>query len=259
MYKHDLLQIIIYMLKAEVQNMPIRHQNRSKNREAVSAARTERKNRLSEMLMILMAAVLLLSVPGLLNGRGQKEPDTEKTQEVQGSSSESEVQTDSEESGTYSMLPLRPDHKFAVLQGWNVKTGKEVNSGILGRNEATIINIWATTCPACMQELPKLAELKPMLPDGAGILGISLDAAQRPEDALAVLDRFGITYTTISPHPSIEELLYETAPYIPATVIVDKNGKILSGPHYGVKENAFFLDELESLGIFDSGISQAKK
>lgn len=180
----------------------------------------------------------------------QEQPAQSQAEDQQGSeqgSASAGTGTGSTEGSSKAMIPLRPDHKFAVLQGWNIRTGKELNATYLQKQEYTIVNIWSNTCPACMEELPKLAELKDQLPDNAALLGISLDAARKPEESQAVLDRFGIEYPNIAPHPSIQDLMYEVAPYIPSTLLLNKNGKIVSGPHYGVQDNQFFLDELAKL------------
>ncbi len=155
---------------------------------------------------------------------------------------ESEEQTRTQPSQPGTMI-VRPGHDFAVLQGADLFTGITIDASLLRKNTVTLINIWATTCPACIRKMPDLAELQKILPDGAGILGIVLDGSTRPGDAKEILEAYKASFPNIIPHSSMRELLYRTAPYIPASVLVDSSGKILSGPHYGLKDIQEYITE----------------
>ncbi len=142
--------------------------------------------------------------------------------------------------------PISQDRDFAVIQGYNLSTGDPVGPSMLQGNDVTLINIWATTCPACIRKLPELARLETLLPDKVGMLGITLDGASRREDALTMLSDQGTSFLNMAPHEAMSSLLYRVAPYIPATVLVDSSGNILSGPSYGLKPAEEYLEDINS-------------
>ena len=173
----------------------------------------------------LLILLLLISTAAYLPAGGNRE----QPQEPQNGSEEVQEKED-----------------FALLQGVDLFDGAHIGAEIFQDNSVTLINIWATTCPACIRKMPELARLEHMLPEQTALIGIALDGASRRDDALAVLESHELGFTNIVPHGSMSSLLHRVAPYIPATVLVDSTGKIISGPHYGLKPAEAYLEEIES-------------
>ena len=64
-------------------------------------------------------------------------------------------------------------------------TGEPVTQEIFGEAKLTMVNIWATYCSPCIQEMPELAELAREYEDrGVQIVGLLSDVSE-PEDATA--------------------------------------------------------------------------
>ncbi len=142
-------------------------------------------------------------------------------------------------------LIVREGHDFALLRGTDIVSEEALGAAYLRSSSVTLINIWATSCPACIRKMPDLAELQAILPEGAALLGIVLDGSARPNTVLEILDTYNITFPNIVPHSSMQDLLHRTAPYVPATVLVDSSGKIISGPYYGMKDIREYLAEFD--------------
>ncbi len=109
------------------------------------------------------------------------------------------------------------------LEG-NPVSSDEIFSG----HPITMINLWATWCDPCKDELPGLAEMaEDFEKQGCRIIGICLDAEddETMAEGRAILDAAGVSYLNIVPFEGREELLPNT--YYPTTYFVDENGVIL--------------------------------
>ena len=91
-----------------------------------------------------------------------------------------------------------------------------------------LINVWATWCVPCLDEMPDLQRLYArMNKDGAPfeILAVSIDALGA--DAVRkFVDRFGLTFPILlDPRGSIKKLYRATG--VPETFIVDRQGRLM--------------------------------
>ena len=93
------------------------------------------------------------------------------------------------------------------------------------KGKVLVINFWATWCPPCRREIPDFIEAYRELKDkGLEILGISVDETTA-EALLEWTKKTGINYPIALATPEIVRD-YEPGEYIPATIIVDRGGRI---------------------------------
>jgi thiol-disulfide isomerase/thioredoxin len=59
--------------------------------------------------------------------------------------------------------------------------GNEVTEAIFAPYDVTMVNIWATWCGYCVEEMPFFPELKDKLPENANLITICEDASYEPE------------------------------------------------------------------------------
>jgi cytochrome c biogenesis protein CcmG, thiol:disulfide interchange protein DsbE len=112
-----------------------------------------------------------------------------------------------------------PDVALDCLGG-----GRRVRlSGLAG--EPTVINLWASWCAECRDELPLLARAHREYGDQVRILGIDVNDAA-PEAAIRLADRAGVTYPQL-----VDRTLRLRAPLriaaVPQTVFVDERGRMV--------------------------------
>ena len=107
--------------------------------------------------------------------------------------------------------------------------GNEVTEEIFAESKLTVVNVWATYCGPCIQEMPYLGELAEEYDSAqVQIVGIPTDVSNQEylEYALSIVEETGADYT----HLLFSEELYHWGlsdiQYVPTTFFVDSNGKI---------------------------------
>ena len=128
--------------------------------------------------------------------------------------------------------------------------GNAVNSkDVFGKNKYTMVNIWASWCGPCIQELPELEEInKEFEAKGCGIVGLLTDGTDPTglADAKEIIADTGVTYMNVIDNAEIADMLQVTG--VPTTVFVDENGKIVGRTIVGANPEAYKKVMEELLG-----------
>ena len=127
--------------------------------------------------------------------------------------------------------------------------GNSVTSDqLFSENQITMINVWGTFCPPCIDEMPELAKMeKEYSGKGAGIVGVMVDVpsadADTFKDAEDIVKQTGVEYTNLIPWNSFEDDFSVSA--VPTTFFVDSQGKVIGEPIVGamIDEYRTVLDE----------------
>jgi cytochrome c biogenesis protein CcmG/thiol:disulfide interchange protein DsbE len=112
------------------------------------------------------------------------------------------------------------------------------------RGKVVVLNLWATWCTPCLQELPSLIKLHHDMPD-LDIVAVSMDE----DDALYrdFLTKRGVDFTTVRDASSRINTLYGTA-QIPETYVIDRQGvlrrKFVSAQNWTSPEIEKYLSHL---------------
>ena len=104
-----------------------------------------------------------------------------------------------------------------------------------------LLNIWATWCPPCQQEMPSMQRLREAVPDeDFAILAVSVDAplgqrdlfGREGGDLRAFAENMGLTFRILhDPSGKIQETYQTTG--VPESFVVDRDGVIkkkVAGP-----------------------------
>ena len=100
------------------------------------------------------------------------------------------------------------------------------------RGKPLLINVWASWCGPCRQEMGSLDRLARRYGEQFVVIGISTD--DYPERARAFLQKSGTTFPNFIDHQLLLENMLG-ADRLPLTLLVDAQGRILS-KHYGARE-----------------------
>lgn len=108
--------------------------------------------------------------------------------------------------------------------------GQKIDSGVFEDSKITMINIWATSCSACIKEMPDLQALYEEYKDqGVNIIGIVADASdsQRVQLAQKIIKEKGVTFDNILPSDTLRTGLLKNVRAYPTTIFVDGKGNIV--------------------------------
>jgi cytochrome c biogenesis protein CcmG/thiol:disulfide interchange protein DsbE len=107
------------------------------------------------------------------------------------------------------------------------------------RGGPVLVNFFSSTCIPCITEMPAFEEVHQELGDQVTFLGLAV--ADRPADALALVEQTGVTYRTArDPDSAVITALGGT--FLPTTVLLDAEGEIVAR-HAGELD----ADELRTL------------
>ncbi len=114
--------------------------------------------------------------------------------------------------------------------------GGTYTSEQLKNSKLTVINIWETTCSACLSEMPDLQVVYQNLdPNEVQLIGMCADVVEKDgtvkEDYLAeakdLLEQAGCTFPQLIPDETAFTFIRSFVSGFPATVFLDSNGKII--------------------------------
>ena len=115
--------------------------------------------------------------------------------------------------------------------------GNPISSeALFAQNKVTMINIWATTCGPCIEEMPELEEINREFQEkGGAIVGLVDDVwmnnTKYLDEAQAIVEDTGVTYMNLCAWDGYDDVLQAVA--TPTTYFVNSQGKILGNPIMG--------------------------
>lgn len=131
-------------------------------------------------------------------------------------------------------------------------TGEAADQTIFKNHKLTMVNIWATFCGPCIDEMPDLAKLNEDYADrGFQVVGIIADAeegnATQLNAALSIVEQTGAAYPHILSSDSLYEVKLSSVQYVPETIFVDAEGNQIGESYVGSKNYANWSKVIESL------------
>ena len=117
-----------------------------------------------------------------------------------------------------------PDAPVTGLGG-----GRATLLGSLSRGRRTLVNVWATWCVPCGQEMPELQRLRPKLAArGIDLLGLNVDTEATPRLVESYLSEKRVSYENLIGGVGAIERLYATDELsVPMSILLDERGVVL--------------------------------
>lgn len=125
--------------------------------------------------------------------------------------------------------------------------GNKVTQDIFQDYDITMINIWATWCGPCRNELPEIQAAYEKLPENANIISICQDAAEETDAANAIVNKTGITFPVLIPDEQMNESVLSIVSAFPTTIFVDNEGHMIGEAQIGVPLGADVAQEYLNL------------
>ena len=144
--------------------------------------------------------------------------------------------------GTAATKDALPDVTLDCLGG-----GSPVRlSGLAGT--PTVINLWASWCAPCREELPLLAKAHRAYGDKLRIIGVDFDDSA-PDSALELAEQSGVTYPLLSDPDSDTQAALKVIG-LPQTVFVDAQGTMVATERVAFRSYADLTAAIEKhLGV----------
>jgi thiol-disulfide isomerase/thioredoxin len=146
-------------------------------------------------------------------------------------------------------VPARAADVFPAFKSRTLN-GDAVTNAIFADKKLTMINIWATWCPPCVDEMPDLGRLGSSMPEGAQLIGIVYDISAEDRDAITDADRIlrqsQAGFVQIEYSPDMNPYI-DTVDAIPTTIFVDSKGTIVGGPMVGSNSEKNYRVTMEKI------------
>lgn len=135
-----------------------------------------------------------------------------------------------------------PDYKLTRLA-----IGDSIGIRTAYAGHVTLINIWATWCHPCLQEMPSLERLYHVYGDrGFRVAAVSIDATD-PEPVLDFVRRLGLSFDILHDRSGAIQQAYQTVG-VPTSFLIDTHGRIaytaLGAERWDSAENLERVDRL---------------
>lgn len=134
--------------------------------------------------------------------------------------------------------------------------GNVVDESVFKGKKITMINIWATFCGPCINEMPDLGKINRDYADkGFQIIGIPVDITDyygnldenQVSLAKEIIDETGADYLHIMPSVSLNSAKLSQVTSVPETIFVDENGCQIGESYIGSRSEEQWLQIIDGL------------
>jgi peroxiredoxin len=95
------------------------------------------------------------------------------------------------------------------------------------RGNAVVLNIWATWCPPCREEMPGLEQLHRTYADeGLRVVGVSIDGRSGAGEIQRFVDETALTFTILHDPDERVTRAFRTVG-VPETILIDREGRVV--------------------------------
>jgi peroxiredoxin len=122
------------------------------------------------------------------------------------------------------IFPVEVGTRAPAFRALDLATGDTVTMDDL-RGQVVLLNIWATWCAPCREEMPSMQRLHEELgPQGQRIVAVSIDEADS-STVTAFQRQFGLTFQILHDRARLIERDYQTTG-VPESFVLDRTGRI---------------------------------
>lgn len=95
------------------------------------------------------------------------------------------------------------------------------------RGQVVLLNVWATWCEPCRQEMPELQALHIRhQAQGFTVIGVSVDAARLAPEVRDMVEKFGLTYPNVHDGRNTIGPNFKIVGY-PTSILIDRQGSMI--------------------------------
>jgi thiol-disulfide isomerase/thioredoxin len=140
-----------------------------------------------------------------------------------------------------------PGNRAPAYTAANLATGDSVEVPSAYEGDVTLVNIWATWCLPCREEMPSMQEAYAAYKDrGFRIAAISIDDGD-PEVVRQFVREFGLTFDILHDRRTAIQLSYQTTG-VPESFLLDREGtivkRVIGAVDWNSPENRALIERL---------------
>jgi peroxiredoxin len=118
------------------------------------------------------------------------------------------------------------------------------------KGDVVVLNIWATWCGPCREEMPSIQKLYSALgPKGLKVVAVSVDPAGKEQTVRDFAKEFGLTFEVLHDSTGVIQEIYR-ATGVPQTFVIGRDGLIrkkwIGGEDWNSEPNRRLLESLLS-------------
>lgn len=115
--------------------------------------------------------------------------------------------------------------------------GNTVNQSIFNNYSLTMVNVWATYCTPCINEIPGINDVyNQVRGKGVNIIGVVSDGEGKLDTVRELVNKTGASYKMYIPSSSmLQNSFMSNLSFVPTTFFVDRNGNRVGSPISGSK------------------------
>jgi thiol-disulfide isomerase/thioredoxin len=133
-----------------------------------------------------------------------------------------------EEEAQWHSVRVRRGNSLPQLPVATLDGNSEAISSLLEPGRPTLVNLWATWCIPCRQEMPELERIHQAAGEtGVRVIGVSIDDAMTRDRVPGFVEEMGVTYPIVVAEAEFVRNFYTTDNVIvPISLLLDAEGKI---------------------------------
>lgn len=134
------------------------------------------------------------------------------------------------------------DSPYTSLTNFTATTidGDKMAQDLFAGKDLTILNVWATWCGFCIDEMPDLAEYAAQLPDNIQLVTLCTDGVENESLAREILEQSGLAeqdvITLVHGTDDLEKLNSQVI-YLPTSLFFNSKGEIVGGVMIGGQQD----------------------
>lgn len=179
------------------------------------------------------ALVLCIALVGCSSGASSNETAEAPSRQQENISSEAGGQKSETAEGSTEAGGASAAYSLSSFSAETIE-GETFTQDDFAGYDLTMVNVWATFCTYCIDEMPALEELSQSLPENVNMISICADAADNKELTRQIVDECGVTFPVLIDNDKLDSCFLSSITGFPTTVFVDSNGSIVGAEQIGV-------------------------
>ncbi|MEG1773138.1 MAG: redoxin domain-containing protein [Clostridia bacterium] len=117
--------------------------------------------------------------------------------------------------------------------------GNTITNSVFSKAPLTMINVWATWCQPCIEELPSIQELSSAFSGKMQVISILFDSSDPGaiDNAKAIIQASGVQFPVLKNNKSVKSAIMDKfgISTLPTTLFINSNGNLVTQPIIGAK------------------------